>query len=60
MSIEDYEFSNLTTFAETNQSHDDEVYLQDADECFVVITKRDVIQLAKHFKLTSDDLDKDK
>jgi len=55
MNIEEYEFSNSTTFAEVN--HESEVYIEDDDDCFVILDKGDAIALAKHFKLTTDDIE---
>jgi len=56
MNIEDYKFSSETVFALAYKDVK-QVYLYDEnDDGVVEIRKRDVIALAKHFKLTDKDL----
>ncbi|GAF82800.1 unnamed protein product [marine sediment metagenome] len=52
MTIEEYEFSDDEVIAELNE--DGCVWL--CATAYSSLNKRDVIALAKHFKLTADDL----
>ncbi len=54
MSIEDYELENDTW---TSIAADDDEIAIDTGCDVVELTKRDVIAMAKHFKLTADDLE---
>ena len=54
MDIEDYEFSDEGIIAEIQ---DDEVWL--CAVAYSALVKDDVIALAKHFKLTANDLNTD-
>jgi len=53
MSIEEHEFSDGEVSAEINE--DDSVWLIAA--VYSALRKRDVIALAKHFKLTPNDIE---
>ena len=52
MKIEEHEFSDIEVYAEVNE--DNTVWL--VATAYSSVNKRDVIALAKHFKLTADDI----
>lgn len=55
MTIEDYEFSDMYMPKALN-ANDTAVCLEVKELPWIGLDKQDVIALAKHFKLTSDDL----
>jgi len=55
MTIEDYEFSDIYMPKALN-ANDTAVCLEVKELPWIGLDKQDVIALAKHFKLTSDDL----
>jgi len=59
MNIEEYKFSSDSAFALVYQKGEVVVVYNDARDNYIGFTKSDVIALAKHFKLTADDI-KDK
>ncbi len=58
MKIEDYEFCDLAEPKVLN-ANDTAVCLNTDEMPWIAIFKEDVIALAKHFKLTADDLNKE-
>ena len=59
MKIEDYDFKWLGTGQVRVTPSDIAVVINTEDEEWIALYKEDVIELAKHFKITSEELNQD-